>query len=179
MIRRESACVGDVAVHMDHAPGRTLVRLRVRMQDAARAASALALPTEPMESSGLDPLALWVSPDQWLLLSESSSAVEVVKRCRNTLGDVLHNATDASDALACFLVEGPGARELLAMGSGIDFDELAYSSGRCVRTRFAKIAVFIHATGDARFELLFDRSAVDYLEGWMRRILENASARRT
>lgn len=168
--------MADVAIHAGYAPGRTLVRLRVRMQDAVRAASALALPAEPLASAGRDPLALWVSPDQWLLVSESTSATDIAERCGQALGDVLHNATDASDALVCFLVEGPGARDLLAMGSGVDFDVSAFRPGRCVRTRFAKMAVLINATGEERFELLFDRSAADYLEGWLRRAVENFTA---
>lgn len=161
--------MAELVILAGYAEHRSVVRLRVRMQEAARAAAALTLPVEPLASAGQDPVALWVSPDQWLLVSESASAVDVADRCGKALGDILHNATDASDALACFLVEGTGARDLLAMGSGVDFDRSAFPPGRCVRTRFAKLAVLIHATGTERFELLFDRSAAGYLEQWLRR----------
>jgi sarcosine oxidase subunit gamma len=168
--------MAEVAILAGHGEHRALVRLRVRMQDAARAAAALLLPVEPLASAGQDPVALWMSPDQWLLVSESASAADVMNRCGKALGDILHNATDASDALACFLVEGPGARDLLATGSGVDFDDRAFPPGRCVRTRFAKLAVVVHAVGAERFELIFDRSAAQYLEQWLRRALMDVGA---
>jgi sarcosine oxidase subunit gamma len=161
--------MAEVTIRPGHAEQRSIVRLRVRMADASRAAVALGLPTEPLTSAGDDPAALWVSPDQWLLLSDSRTPAALAAHCQQALGDILHNATDSSDALACFLVEGRGARALLAMASGVDFDAGAFPPGSCVRTKFAKVAVLIRATGAESFDLFLDRSAAHYLEQWLRR----------
>ena len=104
--------------------------------------------------------------------ASSSKLIEDV-RCR--LDTVLHSATDASDGLACFLVEGSAARGLLAMGSGVDFDRRSFGPGKCVRTRFAKLAVLIRAIEADRFELFFDSSAANYLERWLRRAMADAT----
>lgn len=147
----------------------TLVRLRVAMPDAGRAAAQMQLPTEPLRWAGTDPAVMWVSPDQWLLASSADSSEQLIRRCEIVLGDILHHATDASDALICILVEGAWARGLLAMLSGVDWDATRLRAGQCVRTRMAKVAVLVRALDDDRFELFVDRSVGEYLEGWLRR----------
>ena len=165
----------EVVLETGHAPGRALVRLRVPLAAAAQAAARLDLPVEPLSSRGEAPSALWVAPDQWLLIDDTASSSNIIEGVRARLGTVLHSATDASDALACFLVAGPAARSLLAMGSGVDFDKRSFEPGKCVRTRFAKLAVLIRAIEADRFELYFDSSAAEYLEQWLRRAMADAT----
>jgi heterotetrameric sarcosine oxidase gamma subunit len=76
---------------------------------------------------------------------------------------MLHAATDMSDALACIVIEGSSAHRLLGMGSGVDFDPSVFTTGKCVRTRIAKLAVVIRAIGREHFEVYVDRSASRYL----------------
>jgi sarcosine oxidase subunit gamma len=168
--------MADVTLTPDGEAGRAFVRLRIAVQDADAAARALGLPLEPSTSRSGDPTALWVAPDQWLLSSSGHSAEALIARLDEALGASVHNATDASDALACFTVAGTAARGLLAMGSGVDFDNTAFPPGRCVRTRFAKLAVLVHAVAADRFDLIFDRSAAHYLEQWLRRAMVDAGA---
>ena len=122
------------------------------------------LPSEPLRWSGTHPAALWVSPDQWLLVDESRSVRQLIGYCDRGLGEILHNATDSSDALTCITVGGAGARGLLAMLSGVDFDAGRFAAGQCVRTRMAKVAVLVRAMIDGQFELFVDRSVGPYLE---------------
>jgi Sarcosine oxidase gamma subunit len=168
--------MAEVTLTTDHAAQRSLVRLRVWMGDIDRAGAALGLPTEPLTSRAGDPSVLWIGPDQWLYLSETVPAPQLIEQVDRILPNVIHVATDVSDALACFLVEGPAARALLAMASGVDFDETAFAAGRCVRTKFARMAVVIHAAAPDRFELFLDRSGADYLEQWLRRAIKDATA---
>ena len=139
------------------------------MPEAGRAAAALQLPSEPLRWSGTSPAALWVSPDQWLLIDEVRSVEQLIGYCDAALGEILHNATDSSDALTCMTVEGVGARGLLAMFSGVDCDAGRFAPGQCVRTRMAKVAVLVRAMIDDRFELFVDRSVGPYLEQWLHR----------
>jgi len=66
--------MADVAIHTGHAAGRTFVRLRVRMQDAGRAASALALPAEPLLPSAEPGPALAVPPPPLLIANTPAVA---------------------------------------------------------------------------------------------------------
>ena len=160
--------MAEIRIAPGFAGHRSLVRLRVAMPDADRAAAQMQLPTEPLRWAGADPTAMWVSPDQWLLASAAGSPEQLIRRCEIALGDILHHATDASDALICIEVEGAGARGLLAMLSGVDFDATRLWAGQCVRTRMAKVAVLVRALDNDRFELFVDRSVGEYLERWLR-----------
>jgi sarcosine oxidase, subunit gamma len=154
--------MADLTIRPASPDPRTLVRLRVPLADAPRAAAAMDLPNTPLRWSGSDPSALWIGPDEWLLVSDSRSAEEMVARCQDLLRDVLHAATDLSDALACILLEGSNAHQLLAMGSGVDFDSSVFTPGQCVRTRIAKLAVVIRAIDREQFEMFLDRSVSRY-----------------
>lgn len=147
--------------------GRSMVRLRVALRQAPEAAHALSLPEAAGTWSGADPQALWLSPDQWLLVSRARSADGLIDDCGRRLAGVLHHAIDSTDALACLALEGDGARRLLAMGSGVDFDAACFQAGQCVRTRFARIATVIVALEGGRFELYVDRSVGAYLADWL------------
>lgn len=146
--------------------GRSLVRLRVTLSGAEAAAQRLELPPAGAWS-GADPQALWVGPDQWLLVSRRQTPDALIEHCGQALEGVLHHAVDSSDALHCLAVEGVGARTLLAMGSGVDFDAGRFKAGQCARTRLAKVAVLIAALEGERFELYADRSVGAYLTNWL------------
>jgi sarcosine oxidase subunit gamma len=157
-------------------PVRVFVRLRMTMPDSEASARALGLPLDPLTSRAGEPTALWIAPDQWLLTGSDATAQELIDGIEQSLGDVVHHAADMSDALACFLLSGRHARGLLGMGSGVDFDERAFTIRHCVRTRFAKIAIVVHCLAPDRFELIFDRSFAHYLEHWLRRAMIDAAA---
>jgi heterotetrameric sarcosine oxidase gamma subunit len=166
----------DVALLTDASADRAYVRLRVALRDAEATAHALGLPLTPLTSRTDEPTALWIAPDQWLLASSVDAAESLIGRIGLSLGDLLHHATDATDALQCFVLSGRNARGVLAMGSGVDFDTRAFAPGHCVRTRFAKVAVVVHCVAADRFELIFDRSFAHYLEEWLRRAIADAAA---
>jgi sarcosine oxidase, subunit gamma len=161
--------MADLTIRLASPEHRCLVRLRVPLTEASHAAAAMHLPSEPMRWSGSDPAAMWISPDQWLLVGEQLSVEEIVAICQARLGDILHSATDSSDALVCFVIDGSGARDLLAMGSGVDFHPSVFWPGQCVRTRIAKLAVVVRAMADERFEVFVDRSASRYFHTYLAR----------
>lgn len=165
-------------VRIGDAAPRFLARLRMHLDAAAQGAKVLGFSTEPSSVSGSDPLALWLSPDQWLLVSSRRDATGMARDCAESLGPVLHLVTDATDALHCLAIDGPGARTLLAMGSGIDFSAQSFAPGRCVRTRFAKVAAVIHAVDRDRFEMYVDRSVAHYISEWLARAARDPLLRR-
>ena len=160
--------MADLRIDRPEPHGRGLVRLRVPPDRATEAAAVARLPLAPLTVDEGEPAALWVGPDQWLIVSQSRPAERVLADLAARLDGILHLASDASDALALLTVEGAGARGLLAMLSGIDYDPGQFRPGRCVRTRMAKVAVVVRAVEEDRFELYVDRSVAAYLEGWLR-----------
>lgn len=147
-------------------PGRVKVKLRVSMTAAVEAAHRLALPAALCARKTGEVAALWLGPDLWLLTSDRESASQMIARCAATLGSLLHHAVDQSAALACARVQGARVRELLSAASGVDWRTSGFHEGRCVRTRFARVAVVVHAIESESVELYYDRSYRHYLERW-------------
>jgi sarcosine oxidase subunit gamma len=147
--------------------GRSIVHLRVRPDGANSAGAALQLPLHALRWLGDDPVACWLSPDQWLIASDTKSARDISADINRALGDQLHAATDMSSGYACFALKGPAARTLLAMGCGIDMHPGAFSTGQCVRTHFAQVLLLIVAVEDHQFELYLDSSLACYLRDWL------------
>lgn len=110
---------------------------------------------------------LWLGPDQWLLLSDRVPAAELAARCNRALDGLSYHAAEVSAALACARVQGPRVRQLLAMGSGCDWEDSQAPVSQCRRTRFARIAVVVHAVAADAFELYYDRSFRYYLDRWL------------
>jgi sarcosine oxidase subunit gamma len=92
----------------------------------------------------------------------------LIEKCEDALSEVLHNAVDNSSGLAVFRIVGPGARDLLAAGCGIDFRAKKFPVGDCCRTRFAQIAAVIAADDAEHFDIYVDRSYEGYLDEWLR-----------
>jgi sarcosine oxidase subunit gamma len=76
------------------------------------------------------------------------------------------------------VIAGSGARDLLAMGSGVDFHPMVFGSGKCLRTRIAKLAVIVRALAEERFELFVDRSASQYFREYLDRNSRDAVLRK-
>ena len=153
-------------MRIEAAPDRSLVSLRVSRQAADDAVRRLDL-APPLRTAGEDPQSLWLGPDHWLLVGSPQSATAMIERCATGLAGLLHNAVDQSAAYRVLRIEGRGAREVLASGSGLDFREQSFSKGGCRPTRLAQIAAVIVAAGPEAFELYVDRAYAKYLRDWL------------
>lgn len=137
------------------------------MNDAEATAALLNLPADPLQWQGSEPSALWLGPDQWLLVCDSKSAKELIVSVDDALSNQLYTATELSGALDYFELAGRGARTMLSMGCGLNLDLNAFSRGQCARTRFASVPLVIAATGQDQFDLYVDRSYSHYLQQWI------------
>jgi sarcosine oxidase subunit gamma len=146
---------------------RTIVRLRVRPDGADAAAKAMQLPQQALQSLDGNPTIHWLGPDQWLLTSENESVADILAHIDSALSGQLFGATDMSSGLTCFSLSGQRSRTLLAMGCGIDMHPDSFSTGQCIRTRFAQVPVFMVATKEFEFDLYVDRSYAQYLHEWL------------
>lgn len=147
--------------------GRSIVQLRVRPHCAAEACKALDLPDQALTWKGADPAVHWIGPDLWLLTSDTMPAGNIVRQIDVALSNQVHSATDMSSGLACYELNGPASRTVLAMGCGIDMHLNAFGAGQCTRTHFAGVPLFIVVTGGDEFNLYVDRSFAGYLGDWI------------
>lgn len=161
----------ELSIESPAHPQRVKVRLRVQPSDAGDAAERLRLPVALQDRIDVDRVALWLAPDQWLLLSDRRSADALIDECGSVLADRLHLAVDVSAALGCITLRGGRVRDLLAMGSGVDWS--ASPAARCVRTRFARLPVIVHRVVEDHCDLYCDRSYHAWLETWLTRALRD------
>jgi len=130
---------------------------------AAHDALGMALPTEPRTSASWgDVKVLWLSVDQWLILSSRSKAHEILANLRKTLAGIHSLAVDVSDMRAVIRLEGEGCREILMKGTSLDLLDPQYKPGTCRRMRFAEIAALLHVVEENVFDVYVFRSYAHY-----------------
>lgn len=145
---------------------RALVSLRVVAAAAEPARERLGL-AAPGRIGASDPCSLWIGPGHWLLAEDETPPPVLIERCAEGLAGIVHLALDESAAWATWRVSGPGARGLLARGTGLDLRPARFAAGACTRTRLAGIAAIVVARGEDRFEVLVERSHAAYFGAWL------------
>lgn len=123
--------------------------------DAAGNAFGVALPTEPCRAAVAgDRAALWLGPEEWLLLAPDAQAPEVVA----ALVGAAPSVVEVSDAWVSLLVEGPGAARLLSAGCPLDLHANAFPVGMATRTVLGSVGILLWRRGDTAWHLEVGRS---------------------
>ena len=127
------------------------------------AAFGVAPPTRPLASVSEGPrAALWLGPDEWLLIAEDEPEGLFV-RLEAALAGVFHALIDVSHRQAGLEVAGPGAARLLAAGVPLDLDLSAFPVGMVTRTLLLKAEITLWRRGAERFRLEVGRSFAPYV----------------
>ncbi len=157
---------GPEPVAIDPLPfgGKLLLRGAPEVAEAATLAVGVPLPLSPLTSSvGEDVAALWLGPDEWLLLVSASETERVAGNLRQALNGRFHALVDVSERYAGFVLAGEHARDVLAAGCPVDLHPRAFGPGTVVRTLLGKVDVILWSTGGGDgFTLLVGRSFADY-----------------
>ncbi len=155
------------------------VNLRGDAGDAAwlaaiQTAVEIDLPQAPNTSTETPPLsALWLAPDEWMLVCAGGSEPDVIASLEAALADFHASVVDVTDARTVFRLSGAGARDLLAKGCALDLHPRAFGLGDVAQTMLAKAAVILHQTTDDAdaagpvFDIYVPRSFADYLWIWL------------
>lgn len=112
--------------------------------------------------------ALWLGPDEWLLLAPEAETAALVAAIGAGLAAVPHALVDISHRQVGFAVAGTQAATLLNTGCPLDLDPAAFPVGMCTRTVLAKCDVALWRRGIDRFRLEVNRSFADYVAGYLR-----------
>lgn len=164
-IQRKEALAGKLSgsagVALTPAKAARRISLRIDPKDGAAAGKALGLdlPMKPKTSAnnGKGRMALWIGPDEWLIIDEAGDpAADLAK-----LGAV-HSAVDISHRNTAIIVTGKGARATLEAGCPQDLTSAIFPVGACSRTVLGKIEVVIVRTGETAYRVECWRSFADY-----------------
>lgn len=110
-----------------------------------------------------DRAALWLGPDEWLLLAPESQENTVEAALTQALKTEPHALVDISHRNAGLEIIGPCAATLLAAGCPLDMHEAAFPPGMCTRTVLAKAELILWRTTAERFHLDVWRSFAPYV----------------
>jgi sarcosine oxidase subunit gamma len=153
-----------------------LTQMNVRLDAKGPAAGAvglaldLALPLEPntVVRAG-ESTALWLGPDEWLLVAPPGRERDLETRIRDAAGDEPVSVTDVSAQRTTLLVAGPRARDVLAHGCPLDLHPRAFGPGRCAQTTLGRTQVVLVARDEPRagFWVLVRSSFAGHLAQWL------------
>lgn len=145
------------------APASPAARLSLRARADAvaplSAAFGVALPQTPKSSASSGKRhALWLGPDEWLLIDEEGADLCAVAAA----AAALHSAVDVSHCNTAIAVLGEGAEATLAAGCPQDLSLAAFPVGACSRTILGKIEVVLWRRGEEEFRVEAWRSFAGY-----------------
>jgi sarcosine oxidase, subunit gamma len=148
--------------------GRGMIDLRGLATDkkfmkAAKDVLGLDLPKAPRTTNTWgDMKALWLSPDQWLILCPGDKAQKILAELNTSLKGIHSLAVDVSDMRAIIRLEGEHARTTVMKGTSIDLTHGDYTPGTIRRMKFAEVGALLHIIEDDVIEIYVFRSYADY-----------------
>jgi sarcosine oxidase subunit gamma len=162
---------GDLAIH--EFPFVTQVNLRADPEDAGlmqRLAAELgfSLPVIPntVGSHG-ERRALWLAPDEWLIVGLDDQREMLDRALREGLADAFGSIVDVSANRLVLEIRGGRARDLLAHGVAIDLDPRSFGPRRCAQTLLAKTQVIIESRDESAFHIFTRISFACYLADFL------------
>jgi sarcosine oxidase subunit gamma len=110
--------------------------------------------------------AIWLAPDEWLVVAadgEERSLVALLTEAIAGEGSVV----DLSANRTGLELAGPAARTVLATWCSLDFHSRAFGPGQCAQTLIHKAGVLVEQRGDDRYLLLVRPSFAAYVAEWL------------
>ena len=162
----EGASRGQIGLRGDAA--------RKGFREATREVLGLTLPRTPNTAAGKGATgALWLGPDEWLVLTAAGSEARIAGDLRRVLARRHAAVTELGEGRAVIGLSGPAAGEVLMKGCALDLHPRSFGAGRCAQTLIAKAGVILHRTAEApAYDIYVARSFAEYLWAW----LEDAAA---
>ena len=162
----------DGALSIRELPFVSQVNLRADPKDAdlvQRLATAIgfALPIVPNTvTSREDRRALWLAPDEWLVVGPDGQQGAIERELRNSLEGAFSSIVDVSANRTVLEIRGAKARDLLAHGVPLDLDRRSFRPERCAQTLLAKAQVIIERRDESVFFLYVRTSFASYTADW-------------
>lgn len=170
--RRELALSGRAFAlpggSIEIAPAATAVRYILRCApecaDFVRNVFGTPIPTTPCTAVNAGSrAALWLGPDEWLLLAEEGAQPAIEAAFASIAREIPFSLVDVSHRNVAVELSGPAAADVLSSGCPLDLDMATFPPGNCTRTLFGKCEVVLWRTGEETFRLEFWRSYAEYV----------------
>ena len=125
-------------------------------------------PTVPNSVASLeDRRALWLGPDEWLIVGPDGQQAAIEQELRNGLNGAFGSVTDVSANRTLLEIRGAKARARLAHGIAIDLDPRSFGPMRCAQTLLAKAQVIIECRDESGLILYVRASFATYAADWL------------
>jgi sarcosine oxidase, subunit gamma len=150
----------------------TMVGLRVPVDspDRARLAKILGaeLPARCGEvATGHDVVVLWLSPDEFLVISQNVAGSTLVSYLRAGVSEGGAAVVDLSANRTTFRLEGASAQAVLEKGCPLDLHPRAFSPGTAVASNIGRVPVILWKVDTDSYRILPRASYADYLGRWV------------
>jgi sarcosine oxidase subunit gamma len=126
----------------------------------------MALPQDACRAnSNASRSALWLGPDEWLLIAPEGEMPALVAWMADALGETAASIVDVSDRNVGIAVNGPKAVDAINGFCPLDLDPSAFPVGMCTRTVFGKAEIVLWRTAADVFRIEVWRSFAPYVLG--------------
>ena len=123
----------------------------------------LSVPGQKRLTAKADMGALWMSPDELLLLCPHAAAPGIVDKLSAALQGQHALVANLSDARARFVVSGTAVRDVIAKLAPVDLHPDSFGVGQVRRTRFAQVAAAFWLSDDQTAHVICFRSVAEYM----------------
>lgn len=143
-------------------------RFIFRGGEDARAACSMAFGAELPQKLGPasefeERAALWLGPDEWLLIAEAEEPDNRAFEITDKIGALPHSLVDISHRQVGLIVSGALAARALSAGCPLDLRLAAFPVGMATRTIFDKAEIVLWRRGEFEFHVEVWRSFAAYL----------------
>lgn len=136
---------------------RLLLRGDASVAAQAGAAFGVALPLVPCRAAEAGArAALWLGPDEWLLLAPFGEAAEA--GLAEALSGTAHSLVDVSDGFAALVLRGAMAAQVLSAGCPLDLHDTAFPVGMATRTVLGRAGITLWRRGAQEWRVETGRS---------------------
>jgi sarcosine oxidase subunit gamma len=167
----ELAAIGADGVVLETLPpfARFLFRGPEGAAQAMSEAFGISLPRDACRASvAADRAALWLGPDEWLLLAPAAGLEAIATEAAERIAQLPYSLVDVSDRQLGLRLSGHRAVTVLAGGVALDLDPTAFPVGMCTRTVLAKAEIVLWRTAGETFHIEVWRSFAPYVRGFLR-----------
>nr|WP_272923832.1 sarcosine oxidase subunit gamma family protein [Streptomyces sp. SID3343] len=139
---------------------------------AARAVESLLglrLPAASRAEMSGEIKALWMGPDEWLLIAPADTGATLLMELRSAIGEEFATVTDVSAQRTVLSLSGNLTRRILAHGCALDLDPRVAPVGACYTTLLAQTGITLVVLAEAApsMWLLVSSSFAPYTATWL------------
>jgi sarcosine oxidase subunit gamma len=107
--------------------------------------------------------ALWLGPDEWLLIAPVDEAEPIFAQLSQALSSVPHSLVDISHRQIALELMGTRIAQMLNAGCPLDLDLDSFAVDQCTRTIFTKVEIVLWRRAPEVFRIEVWRSFAPYV----------------